>query len=193
MQHQSAFKLVCTTHRFLAASFSWPAFFSTDPHRKRTRAQLRSSPKENGPSHEQLSVQPQRIALSCRATSCGTFPSKALATAQRRAATSFVALVGRAERLRSFAALSLGTRHSRPVRSFRISSPFDVSAGACSALLSATRSSTCNLTNRGAWRIDHGLGRCRRTLRPCSPFSAFPVRSGRIGALRNTRASVFRH
>ena len=61
------------------------------------------------------------------------------------------------------------------------------------ALRSSTRSSTCNLTNRCAWRMDHGLDRCRRTLRLCSSLSAFSVRSGRTDALRNTRASGFRH
>ena len=72
VQHQSAFKLVRTKQQNTA---SWPPlflgrpFFCTDPNQKRTRAQLRSPPNENGPSHEQLSVRPQRIALSCRAIS----------------------------------------------------------------------------------------------------------------------------
>ena len=66
-----------------------------------------------------------------RAISRDTFPSTALATAQRLAVTSAVVLFGSAARLQSFAVSSLGTRYSEPVRSLRMSNPFDVSAGVC--------------------------------------------------------------
>ena len=121
-------KLVRTTHRLLAASFSWLAsFFFTDPDRKKKTHLTTILSKRKWA----VTRTAQRIALSCRVISCGAFPSTALATAQRRAVTSFVSLVDRAARLRSFAVVSLGTRHSRPVRSFRTSSPFNVSVGAC--------------------------------------------------------------
>ena len=74
------------------------------------------------------------MAPSWRAISRDTFPSTALATAQRLAVTSAVVLFGSAARLRSFAISSLGTRHSAPVRSLRMINPFDVSVGACCSM-----------------------------------------------------------
>ena len=79
------------------------------------------------------------MAPSWRAISRDTFPSTALATAQRLAVTSAVVLFGSAARLRSFAVSSLGTRHSVPVRSLRMSNPFDVSVGACWSMESQTQ------------------------------------------------------
>ena len=71
------------------------------------------------------------MAPSWRAISRDTFPSTALATAQRLAVTSTVVLFGCAARLRSLAVSSLGTRHYEPVRLLRMSNPFGVGVGAC--------------------------------------------------------------
>ena len=99
-------------------------------------------------------------------------------SAAPRGGTSGVVLFGSAGRLRSFAVSSLGTRHSEPLRTLRMSNPFDVSVGACLSMESQAQLDFEPEEPRGrcASNTGHGPGRCRRTRRQCRCPSIAPAR-----------------